>query len=76
MKKEKKTDTIAKNDPALPPDYRTTDKGEEMERENEESLHNAYRNRKRVATEGTTQEQANKEGRQQDNTKDPGSSNK
>ena len=65
---EKKTDTIAKNDPALPPDYRTTDRGEEMERENEESLHNAYRNRERVVTDSPSKD-TGKERNQTENNK-------
>lgn len=58
MKRDKKEEmeAKAKGDPALPPDYQTRDKGDEMERENEESLHNAYRNRKRVVTDSPTKQ--------------------
>jgi len=47
-----KKDDVKKKDPALPPDYQVTkqDQGHELEEANEESLHNAYRNRKRVVT--------------------------
>lgn len=48
-----KKDDVKKKDPALPPDYQITkeDEGKELEDANEESLHNAYRNRKRVVTQ-------------------------
>lgn len=57
MKPNRKNEELeAKDDPALPPDYQTRDKSKEMERENEESLHNAYRNRKRVVTDSPTKQ--------------------
>lgn len=68
MIREDNNDNKAKDDPALPPDYQVRDKGAEMEQENEESLHNAYRNRKKIVTDPASA-QSNKERGNTNSTK-------